>query len=227
MHKIVLIDDDINIITSLEMVLRSAGFSTNSYTDGLVAIEKIKQNQPDIIILDIKMPRIDGLEVCNRIRKFSDIPIIFLTSKDSEIDELIGLRLGADDYIRKPFSHNLLIERIKSILRRFHKESVSIKSKDVVNLSHLTMNNETMLCSWKEDNIDLTATEFLILKFLISRPGVIRSRDDLINEAFRESLKKEDRVIDSHIKRIRKKFLSVDRNFDMIKTIYGIGYKIQ
>jgi two-component system, OmpR family, response regulator ChvI len=227
MHKIVLIDDDINIITSLEMVLRSAGFSTNSYTDGLVAIEKIKQNQPDIIILDIKMPRIDGLEVCNRIRKFSDIPIIFLTSKDSEIDELIGLRLGADDYIRKPFSHNLLIERIKSILRRFHKESVSIKSKDVLNLSHLTMNNETMLCSWKEDNIDLTATEFLILKFLISRPGVIRSRDDLINEAFRESLKKEDRVIDSHIKRIRKKFLSVDRNFDMIKTIYGIGYKIQ
>ena len=227
MHKIVLIDDDINIITSLEMVLRSAGFSTNSYTDGLVAIEKIKQNQPDIIILDIKMPRIDGLEVCNRIRKFSDIPIIFLTSKDREIDELIGLRLGADDYIRKPFSHNLLIERIKSILRRFHKESVSIKSKDVVNLSHLTMNNETMLCSWKEDNIDLTATEFLILKFLISRPGVIRSRDDLINEAFRESLKKEDRVIDSHIKRIRKKFLSVDRNFDMIKTIYGIGYKIQ
>ena len=227
MDKIVLIDDDINIITSLEMVLRSAGFSTNSYTDGLVAIEKIKQNQPDIIILDIKMPRIDGLEVCNRIRKFSDIPIIFLTSKDSEIDELIGLRLGADDYIRKPFSHNLLIERIKSILRRFHKESVSIKSKDVVNLSHLTMNNETMLCSWKEDNIDLTATEFLILKFLISRPGVIRSRDDLINEAFRESLKKEDRVIDSHIKRIRKKFLSVDRNFDMIKTIYGIGYKIQ
>ena len=227
MHKIVLIDDDINIITSLEMVLRSAGFSTNSYTDGLVAIEKIKQNQPDIIILDIKMPRIDGLEVCNRIRKFSDIPIIFLTSKDSEIDELIGLRLGADDYIRKPFSHNLLIERIKSILRRFHKESVSIKSKDVLNLSHLTMNNETMLCSWKEDNIDLTATEFLILKFLITRPGVIRSRDDLINEAFRESLKKEDRVIDSHIKRIRKKFLSVDRNFDMIKTIYGIGYKIQ
>ena len=227
MHKIVLIDDDINIITSLEMVLRSAGFSTNSYTDGLVAIEKIKQNQPDIIILDIKMPRIDGLEVCNRIRKFSGIPIIFLTSKDSEIDELIGLRLGADDYIRKPFSHNLLIERIKSILRRFHKESVSIKSKDVLNLSHLTMNNETMLCSWKEDNIDLTATEFLILKFLISRPGVIRSRDDLINEAFRESLKKEDRVIDSHIKRIRKKFLSVDRNFDMIKTIYGIGYKIQ
>ena len=225
MQKIILIDDDQNILTSLEMVLQSAGFAIEVFTDGLEAIDYIRDNGAEIVLLDIKMPRIDGLEVFTRVRKFSNIPIIFLTSKDSEMDELIGLRIGADDYIRKPFSHKLLVERIKSILRRstkkFQKETTRVE------LGHLSLDKQSMLCKWKDNSIDLTSTEFSILITLMERPGTIKTRDDLINEAFNETLNKEDRVIDSHIKRIRRKFLSVDPQFDLIKTIYGVGYKIQ
>ena len=225
MQKIILIDDDQNILTSLEMVLKSAGFAIEAFTDGLEAIDYIRDKGAQIVLLDIKMPRIDGLEVFTRVRKFSNIPIIFLTSKDSEMDELIGLRIGADDYIRKPFSHKLVVERIKSILRRstnkVQKETTSVE------LSHLSLDKQSMLCKWKDNSIELTSTEFSILITLMGRPGTIRTRDDLINEAFNETLGKEDRVIDSHIKRIRKKFLSVDPQFDLIKTIYGVGYKIE
>ena len=225
MQKIILIDDDQNILTSLEMVLKSAGFAIEAFTDGLEAIDYIKDNGAEIVLLDIKMPRIDGLEVFTRVRKFSNIPIIFLTSKDSEMDELIGLRIGADDYIRKPFSHKLLVERIKSILRRSTKKVQ--KETTRVELGHLSLDKQSMLCKWKDNSIELTSTEFSILITLMGRPGTIRTRDDLINEAFNETLGKEDRVIDSHIKRIRKKFISVDPQFDLIKTIYGVGYKIQ
>ena len=225
MQKIILIDDDQNILTSLEMVLKSAGFAIEAFTDGLDAINYIRDNGAEIVLLDIKMPRIDGLEVFTRVRKFSNIPIIFLTSKDSEMDELIGLRIGADDYIRKPFSHKLVVERIKSILRRSTKKVQ--KETTSVELSHLSLDKQSMLCKWKDNSIELTSTEFSILITLMGRPGTIRTRDDLINEAFNETLGKEDRVIDSHIKRIRKKFLSVDPQFDLIKTIYGVGYKIE
>ena len=225
MQKIILIDDDQNILTSLEMVLKSAGFAIEAFTDGLEAINYMRDNGAEIVLLDIKMPRIDGLEVFTTVRKFSNIPIIFLTSKDSEMDELIGLRIGADDYIRKPFSHKLLVERIKSILRRSTKKVQ--KETTRVELSHLSLDKQSMLCKWKDNSIELTSTEFSILITLMGRPGTIRTRDDLINEAFNETLGKEDRVIDSHIKRIRKKFISVDPQFDLIKTIYGVGYKIQ
>ncbi len=225
MQKIILIDDDQNILTSLEMVLKSAGFAIEAFTDGLDAINYIRDNGAEIVLLDIKMPRIDGLEVFTTVRKFSNIPIIFLTSKDSEMDELIGLRIGADDYIRKPFSHKLLVERIKSILRRSTKKVQ--KETTRVELSHLSLDKQSMLCKWKDNSIELTSTEFSILITLMGRPGTIRTRDDLINEAFNETLGKEDRVIDSHIKRIRKKFISVDPQFDLIKTIYGVGYKIE
>ena len=225
MQKIILIDDDQNILTSLEMVLKSAGFTIEAFTDGLEAIDYIRDSGAEIVLLDIKMPRIDGLEVFTRVRKFSNIPIIFLTSKDSEMDELIGLKIGADDYIRKPFSHKLLVERIKSILRRSTKKVQ--KETTRVELGHLSLDKQSMLCKWKDNSIELTSTEFSILIALIGRPGTIKTRDDLINEAFNEALSKEDRVIDSHIKRIRKKFISVDPQFDLIKTIYGVGYKIQ
>ena len=225
MQKIILIDDDQNILTSLEMVLKSAGFAIEAFTDGLEAINYIRDNGAEIVLLDIKMPRIDGLEVFTTVRKFSNIPIIFLTSKDSEMDELIGLRIGADDYIRKPFSHKLLVERIKSILRRSTKKVQ--KETTRVELGHLSLDKQSMLCNWKDNSIELTSTEFSILITLMGRPGTIRTRDDLINEAFNETLGKEDRVIDSHIKRIRKKFISVDPQFDLIKTIYGVGYKIE
>ena len=225
MQKIILIDDDQNILTSLEMVLKSAGFAIEAFTDGLEAINYMRDNGAEIVLLDIKMPRIDGLEVFTTVRKFSNIPIIFLTSKDSEMDELIGLRIGADDYIRKPFSHKLLVERIKSILRRSTKKVQ--KETTRVELGHLSLDKQSMLCKWKDNSIELTSTEFSILITLMGRPGTIRTRDDLINESFNETLSKEDRVIDSHIKRIRKKFISVDPQFDLIKTIYGVGYKIQ
>ena len=225
MQKIILIDDDQNILTSLEMVLKSAGFAIKAFTDGLEAINYMRDNGAEIVLLDIKMPRIDGLEVFTTVRKFSNIPIIFLTSKDSEMDELIGLRIGADDYIRKPFSHKLLVERIKSILRRSTKKVQ--KETTRVELSHLSLDKQSMLCKWKDNSIELTSTEFSILITLMGRPGTIRTRDDLINEALNETLGKEDRVIDSHIKRIRKKFISVDPQFDLIKTIYGVGYKIE
>ena len=225
MQKIILIDDDQNILTSLEMVLKSAGFAIKAFTDGLEAINYMRDNGAEIVLLDIKMPRIDGLEVFTTVRKFSNIPIIFLTSKDSEMDELIGLRIGADDYIRKPFSHKLLVERIKSILRRSTKKVQ--KETTRVELGHLSLDKQSMLCKWKDNSIELTSTEFSILITLMGRPGTIRTRDDLINEAFNETLGKEDRVIDSHIKRIRKKFISVDPQFDLIKTIYGVGYKIE
>ena len=225
MQKIILIDDDQNILTSLEMVLKSAGFAIEAFTDGLEAINYMRDNGAEIVLLDIKMPRIDGLEVFTTVRKFSNIPIIFLTSKDSEMDELIGLRIGADDYIRKPFSHKLLVERVKSILRRSTKKVQ--KETTRVELSHLSLDKQSMLCKWKDNSIELTSTEFSILITLMGRPGTIRTRDDLINEAFNETLGKEDRVIDSHIKRIRKKFISVDPQFDLIKTIYGVGYKIE
>tara|TARA_Y100000590_G_scaffold470226_1_gene662898 strand:- start:13787 stop:14464 length:678 start_codon:yes stop_codon:yes gene_type:complete len=224
MYKIALIDDDKNITTSLEMVLNSEGFKVCSYHDGSTALTGIKHTPVDIAILDIKMPRMDGLELYNKIKQFSDIPIIFLTSKDSELDELIGLKLGADDYVRKPFSHKLLIERIKNIMRRREptKKITSINNK----MRDLYIDNDSMTCQWKGQNVPLTSTEFHILRCLTFRPGIIKSRDDLINEAFKETLQKEDRAVDSHIKRIRRKFIKLDPSFDMIKTVYGAGYKI-
>ena len=160
MQKIILIDDDQNILTSLEMVLKSAGFAIEAFTDGLDAINYIRDNGAEIILLDIKMPRIDGLEVFTRVRKFSNIPIIFLTSKDSEMDELIGLRIGADDYIRKPFSHKLLVERIKSILRRSTKKVQ--KETTRVELGHLSLDKQSMLCKWKDNSIELLYRVFNI-----------------------------------------------------------------
>jgi len=227
MQKIILLDDDENILFSVSVMLKSCGYDVSTFSDGFDMLEYLNNNNSDILILDIKMPRIDGLEVFNSVRKFSNIPIIFLTSKDSEVDELIGLRLGADDYIRKPFSQKLLVERIKSVLRRSNSNENKKEPKDVTNLKYLELNRETFICKWKDKIINLTSTEFLILESLIKRPGSIRTRDDLINDAFKEGLSKEDRVIDSHIKRIRQKFISMDPNFDLIKTIYGIGYKIQ
>jgi len=227
MQKIILLDDDENILFSVSVMLKSYGYDVSTFSDGFDMLEYLNNNNSDILILDIKMPRIDGLEVFNSVRKFSNIPIIFLTSKDSEVDELIGLRLGADDYIRKPFSQKLLVERIKSVLRRSNSNENKKEHKDVTNLKYLELNRETFICKWKDKIINLTSTEFLILESLIKRPGSIRTRDDLINDAFKEGFSKEDRVIDSHIKRIRQKFISMDPNFDLIKTIYGVGYKIQ
>jgi two-component system response regulator ChvI len=183
---------------------------------------------PDLAVLDVKMPRMDGLELLEKLRGFSDIPVIFLTSKDDEVDEVLGLRMGADDYITKPFSQRLLIERIRSLLRRqaFMSGGASAEeATDVVTHGHLTLDDARHLCSWKGVPLNLTVTEYLLIKTLAVRPGHVKNRDQLIDAAYGENIYVDDRTIDSHIKRVRKKFKKLDTEFDHIETLYGVGYR--
>ena len=227
MVKICLIDDDQNILASLSLALKSEKFEVETFSDGISGLEALNNDDFDIAILDIKMPRIDGLEVLQRLRVDSDIPVIFLTSKDDEIDQLLGLKMGADDYITKPFSQKLLIERVKTILRR----GLAIKSSDLSNKDtllkrgDLTLNIDRHECHWKNERIKLTVTEFLLLENLVNRPGYVKNRDQLMSAAYSDDIYVDDRTIDSHIKRIRRKFKSIDKDFDSIETLYGVGYR--
>ena len=227
MVKICLIDDDQNILASLSLALKSEKFEVETFSDGISGLEALNNNDFDIAILDIKMPRIDGLEVLQRLRTESDIPVIFLTSKDDEIDQLLGLKMGADDYITKPFSQKLLIERVKTILRR----GLAIKSSDLsdkdtlLKRGDLTLNIDRHECHWKNERIKLTVTEFLLLENLVNRPGYVKNRDQLMSAAYSDDIYVDDRTIDSHIKRIRRKFKSIDKDFDSIETLYGVGYR--
>jgi len=227
MVKICLIDDDQNILASLSLALKSEKFDVETFSDGIAGLEALSNNTFDIAILDIKMPRLDGLEVLQKLRNKSDIPVIFLTSKDDEIDQLLGLKMGADDYITKPFSQKLLIERVKAILRRSSSESISNPSdkKALIKRGNLLLNLDRHECQWKDERIKLTVTEFLILENLVNRPGYVKNRDQLMSAAYTEDIYVDDRTIDSHIKRIRRKFKSIDENFDSIETLYGVGYR--
>ena len=223
---IALVDDDRNILTSVAMTLESEGFEVRTYGDGQEALTALRNRPVDLAILDIKMPRLDGLELLEEIRKESQLPVIFLTSKDDEIDEILGLRLGADDYITKPFSQKLLIERIRVLLRRRNSEThQSDKNEDLLQRGPLTMDGQRHVCRWHDQPVNLTVTEFLILKTLATRPGHVKSRDNLMDAAYGENIYVDDRTIDSHIKRVRKKFKAIDTNFDQIETLYGVGYK--
>jgi two-component system response regulator ChvI len=227
MVKICLIDDDQNILASLSLALKSEKFDVETFSDGISGLEALSNDTFDIAILDIKMPRLDGLEVLQRLRNESDIPVIFLTSKDDEIDQLLGLKMGADDYITKPFSQKLLIERVKAILRRSSSESISDPSdkRALIERGDLLLNLDRHECQWKDERIKLTVTEFLILENLVNRPGYVKNRDQLMSAAYTEDIYVDDRTIDSHIKRIRRKFKSIDENFDSIETLYGVGYR--
>ena len=230
MPTIALVDDDRNILTSVSIALESEGFRIQMYNDGATALDGIRQNPPDLAIFDIKMPRMDGMELLRRLRQKSDIPVIFLTSKDDEIDELFGLKMGADDYITKPFSQRLLVERVKSILRRSGAKDVpASKESDakVLERGNLKMDPERHTCTWKGEQVVLTVTEFLILQCLAQRPGVVRSRNALMDAAYDDQVYVDDRTIDSHIKRLRKKFKLVDDDFEMIETLYGVGYRFR
>jgi two-component system response regulator ChvI len=227
-NVIALVDDDRNIITSVSMALEAEGYEVRSYNDGLAGLEGMKGDMPDLAVLDVKMPRMDGLELLEKLRGFSDIPVIFLTSKDDEVDEVLGLRMGADDYITKPFSQRLLIERIRSLLRRqaFMSGGASAEeATDVVTHGHLTLDDARHLCSWKGVPLNLTVTEYLLIKTLAVRPGHVKNRDQLIDAAYGENIYVDDRTIDSHIKRVRKKFKKLDTEFDHIETLYGVGYR--
>tara|TARA_B100002052_G_scaffold289077_1_gene306012 strand:+ start:22 stop:714 length:693 start_codon:yes stop_codon:yes gene_type:complete len=227
MVKICLIDDDQNILASLSLALKSEKFDVETYSDGIAGLEALKNNNFDIAILDIKMPRLDGLEVLQKLRNMSDIPVIFLTSKDDEIDQLLGLKMGADDYITKPFSQKLLIERVKVILKRtaFSSEENQANNDSLIERGNLLLNMDRHECHWKGERIKLTVTEFLLLESLVNRPGYVKNRDQLMSAAYSDDLYVDDRTIDSHIKRIRRKFKSIDKNFNSIETLYGVGYR--
>jgi two-component system response regulator ChvI len=228
-NTIALVDDDRNILASVSMALEAEGFQVRTYTDGEEGLKGIMTNIPDLAVLDIKMPRMDGMEVLARLREKSALPVIFLTSKDDEIDEVLGLRMGADDYITKPFSQRLLIERIRSILRReTARKDTSPDANDEKNRierGSLVLDDSRHLCAWKGRPVDLTVTEYLLVKALATRPGHVKNRDQLIDMAYGENIYVDDRTIDSHIKRIRKKFRVVDDSFSQIETLYGVGYR--
>lgn len=226
--KIALIDDDRNILTSVAMALEAEGFNVKTYMDGEAGVKGVELNPVDLIVSDIKMPRMDGMEVLRNIREKSPVPLIFLTSKDDEIDQVLGLRMGADDYITKPFSQRLLIERIRAILRRNEmralKPTAAAEGATIVQ-GDLKLDEDRHLCLWKGGEVNLTVTEFLLVKALAVRPGHVKSRDSMMDIAYGDSIYVDDRTIDSHIKRIRKKFRVVDDAFDRIDTVYGVGYK--
>ncbi|WP_419907120.1 response regulator transcription factor [Hoeflea sp.] len=233
MQTIALVDDDRNILTSVSIALESEGYRVETYTDGASALEGLVARPPQLAILDIKMPRMDGMELLRRLRQKLDIPVIFLTSKDEEIDELFGLKMGADDFITKPFSQRLLVERVKAILRRAAGRDITAPAKPgaiesaSLERGQLVMDQERHTCTWKGQPVTLTVTEFLILHSLAQRPGVVKSRDSLMDAAYDEQVYVDDRTIDSHIKRLRKKFKMVDNDFDMIETLYGVGYRFR
>jgi len=230
MPTIALVDDDRNILTSLRMVLEAEGYKTQTYNDGASALDAINGDPPDLAILDIKMPRMDGMELLRRLRQNSELPVIFLTSKDEEIDELFGLKMGADDFIRKPFSQRLLVERVKAVLRRSTPKEQLAGAPDsakALERGKLKLDPERHTCLWDGKPVTLTVTEFLILQALAQRPGVVKSRDALMDAAYDDQVYVDDRTIDSHIKRLRKKFKSVDTSFDVIETLYGVGYRFK
>ncbi len=230
-QTIALVDDDRNILTSVSIALESEGYRVETYTDGASALDGLMARPPNLAIFDIKMPRMDGMELLRRLRQKSDLPVIFLTSKDDEIDELFGLKMGADDFITKPFSQRLLVERVKAVLRRVAARDGTAKpmSQQAKSLERgqLVMDQERHTCTWRGEPVTLTVTEFLILHSLAQRPGVVKSRDALMDAAYDEQVYVDDRTIDSHIKRLRKKFKAVDDSFEMIETLYGVGYRFR
>jgi len=230
-NTIALVDDDRNILTSVSMALEAEGFTVRCYSDGTEALKGLSAQPVDIAVLDIKMPRMDGMELLNQLRRQSHIPVIFLTSKDDEVDELLGLRMGADDYIKKPCSQRLLIERIRTLLRRetlvreAEASPQGAGAPESVVRGDLVMDPLRHACTWKGQAVQLTVTEFLLLKALAQRPGHVKSRDQLMDAAYGEHIYVDDRTIDSHVKRLRKKFKASDGEFQMIETLYGVGYR--
>jgi two-component system response regulator ChvI len=226
MPTIALVDDDRNILTSVSMAFEAEGFKVRTYNDGAEALRGVSANPVDLVVLDIKMPRLDGMETLNRLRRSSDVPVIFLTSKDDEIDEVLGLKMGADDYIRKPFSQRLLIERVRALLRRSEvNRGDGEEAEKAIVRGDLSMDPARHLSTWKGQPVSLTVTEFLILLALARRPGHVKSRDQLMDAAYSDNTYVDDRTIDSHIKRLRKKFRVIDKEFDSIETLYGVGYR--
>jgi two-component system response regulator ChvI len=234
MAKITLVDDDENIVASVSLALESHGHTVKAYYDGASGLAALESDPPDLAILDVKMPRMDGMEVLRRLRQSTELPVIMLTSKDEEIDEILGFNLGADDYMHKPFSQRLLIERVKAVLRRTQAAdeeepaggaAAGGAGAKAIKRGRLTLDPARHDCMWDGRPVRLTVTEFLLLQSLAQRPGFVKSRDNLMDAAYDDQVYVDDRTIDSHIKRMRKKFRQVDDDFDAIETLYGVGYR--
>ena len=229
--SIALVDDDRNILTSVSIALQTEGFAVRIYSDGEAALKALIENPPDLAVLDIKMPRMDGMELLRRLRERTPLlPAIFLTSKDDELDQALGLALGADDYITKPFSQRLLIARIRAILRRVDMRARADGDEgetpaEKIVRGRLEMDPARHRVAWEGHDVTLTVTEFLILEALAQRPGFVKSRDQLMDTAYQDDVYVDDRTIDSHIKRLRRKFRAVDHEFKAIETLYGVGYR--
>lgn len=229
MSRIALVDDDRNILTSVAMTLEAEGFEVETYNDGQAALDGFNKRMPDIGVFDIKMPRMDGMDLLQRVRQKSSMPVIFLTSKDDEIDEVLGLRMGADDYVKKPFSQRLLVERIRALLRR--QDAIAGEAIEETEETKVMVRGELVMdplrhaVKWKGSDVSLTVTEFLLLQALAQRPGFVKSRDQLMDVAYDDQVYVDDRTIDSHIKRLRKKMRNTDDTFSAIETLYGIGYR--
>lgn len=231
---IALVDDDRNILTTVSIALQAEGFATRVYSDGATALKALTENPPDLAVFDIKMPRMNGMDLLRRLRETSHLPVIFLTSKDDEQDEEAGLAMGADDYIAKPFSQRLLVARIRAILRRTPPMAVDVpidaagpedeQPAQELSRGRLTMDPARHHVTWGGDIVSLTVTEFLLLEALAMRPGVIKSRNQLMDAAYPDDIFVDDRTVDSHIKRMRRKFRAIDPEFSAIETLYGAGY---
>lgn len=225
---IALVDDDQNILTSVGMALEEEGFNLRTYCDGETALEELLREPVDLVLLDIKMPRLDGFEMLRRLRQHQDTPVIFLTSKDDEVDEELGLRMGGDDYVTKPFRMRLLLERVRAVLRRWETaEATTPASQNILSRGNLVMDADRHACWWCGIAVQLTQTEFLLLWTLAYRPGHVKSRQQLMDAAYGENVYVDDRTVDSHIKRLRKKFRAVDPGFDRIETMYAVGYRFK
>ena len=222
---IALVDDDQHLLTSVTMALEAEGFVVRPHSDPVKALQDLLSRPVDLAVLDIKMPQMDGLELLAQLRKHSTVPVVFLTSKDAEDDQLYGLSQGADDYITKPFSIRLLVERIRTILRRAEPARSVDSAHALMVRGALVLDEDRHLCTWQGEALALTVTEFLLLKALAQRPGHVKSRNQLMDAAYGDQIYVEDRTIDSHVKRIRKKFRSIDPSFSQIETLYGVGYR--
>ncbi|HVA12987.1 MAG TPA: response regulator transcription factor [Stellaceae bacterium] len=224
-NTVVLVDDDQNLLNTIGDALEGEGFAVRRYNSSTEALEALKKDSADVAVLDVKMPGIDGFELLARLRKDSNLPVIFLTSKDEELDELLGLRMGADDYMTKPVTMRLLIERIRALIRRRELTAGRGESEPIIEREHLRLDPSRHECSWKDQKLKLTVTEFLLLKSLALRPGHIKTRRQLMDAAYGENIHVDDRTIDSHVKRLRAKFKAADAEFALIETLYGIGYR--
>jgi two-component system, OmpR family, response regulator ChvI len=227
---IAVVDDDGDVLTLVKEVLETEGYDVLLYVNGRMALDAFESDSPDLVISDIRMPHMDGIELLRRVRQKSAVPIIFLTGRQNEIDELLGLRVGADDYVRKPFSPRILVERVRTVLRRFsdaHAAGGGEPGGGVIDRGHLRLDKERHICTWRDNKVVLTVTEFRLLETLATRPGVIKSRDALKDAAYGDQGNVDDRTIDSHIKRLRKKFRTVDDTFDRIESLYGVGYQFK